>query len=358
MASEPAMPQPAAPQRSTPQRSTPLLAIEQLTVGFETATGTVHALDDVSFAIGRGECVALVGESGSGKSITGLAVMRLLGRRALVQAGRIVFDGADLLTLSEKAMQATRGKRVAMIFQNAKASLNPIKTVGDILVDILRSHHHGLSRAAARARIVALLDRIGINEPAERLRAYPSELSGGMCQRIMIAAAFACEPDLIIADEPTSALDVTTQQLVMDLLMTLCRERGVAAIFITHDLALASEYCDRAVVLHAGQVLEQGPVSEVLTSPRHPYTRMLLDSLPYGKDDIGQLKAMGGGLPDLRRNDLPCCRFAERCPQVEPACRGLPLPERRFGPTHIVRCQHPLEPSLAAAPRASAARAM
>lgn len=322
---------------------TDLLHVDGLTLDFDTSTGPVHALDKVSFSIGSGECVALVGESGSGKSITGLAIMRLLSSRALIRSGRIVFDGQDLLQLRDREMQAMRGKRIAMIFQNAKSSLNPIRSIGDILIDMLRTHNPGTSRADARARIVELLGQIGIVEPDKRMRAYPSELSGGMCQRIMIAAAFACNPQLIIADEPTSALDVTTQKLVMDLLIRMCRERGVAAIFITHDLALASEYCDRAIVMHAGQILEEGGVIDVLDCPRQPYSRMLLDSLPYGKESVHDLKPMGGALPDLRRTDLPQCRFEARCPRRTTACVDDPLPVHIFGPHHKVRCHHPLE---------------
>ncbi|MFC0282195.1 ABC transporter ATP-binding protein [Camelimonas abortus] len=322
--------------------TTPLLSVEGLTLDFDSSAGPLHALDDVSFAIAPGECVALVGESGSGKSVTGLAVMRLLAKRAVIRSGRIMFGGQDLLRLGEREMRAARGRRIAMIFQNAKNSLNPIRSIGDILVDLLRTHTPGLSRREAHGRIVELLGAIGIAAPEKRMRAYPSELSGGMCQRIMIAAAFACNPELIIADEPTSALDVTTQQLVMELLMKLCRERGVATVFITHDLALASEWCDRAIVMHAGQILETGPVAGVLEAPRHPYTRMLLDSLPYGKESVTELRPMGGALPNLRRADLPRCRFAGRCPRVSDVCVRSALPDRVVGPGHVVRCHHAL----------------
>ncbi|WP_417673192.1 ABC transporter ATP-binding protein [Pseudodonghicola sp.] len=319
-----------------------MLDIKGLTLEFETPTGLIHALDNVELSVERGECVALVGESGSGKSITGMSILRLNGPNARIRATRIALDGSDLQGLDDKAFRTIRGRRVAMIFQNAKSALNPLRKVGDTLTDILRAHApERLSRKTARARVLEVLEQIGIHHAADRMQAYPAELSGGMCQRIMIAAALVCEPELIIADEPTSALDVTTQIKVMDLLMSACRTRGVAVLFITHDLALASAYCDRAVVMHAGQMLEDGPADEVFVHPRHPYSRMLLASMPYGKDSAEELQPMGGNLPDLRRDDLPTCRFADRCPRVQPCCRAQPVPEAAFGDDHIVRCFFP-----------------
>lgn len=272
-----------------------LLEIDDLVLGFEGSGGIVPALRGISFGLDRGECLALVGESGSGKSVTGLTIMRLLGSNARVTSGTIRFDGTDLLTLAERGMRELRGGRIAMVFQNAKASLNPIRRVGDTLVDIVRAHDRmGIGRKAALEKVIAIMDQIGIPLAAQRVRNYPSELSGGMCQRIGIAAALACEPELIIADEPTSALDVTTQQLVMDTLIGACRNRGVAVIFITHDLALASEYCDRGIVMNNGRILEEGPASRIFTAPTHPYTRALLDSLPYGKTSADELRPMSG----------------------------------------------------------------
>jgi len=272
-----------------------LLEIDNLELGFEGSGGVVPALRGISFGLDRGECLALVGESGSGKSVTGLTIMRLLGSNARIAAGAIRFDGTDLLKLTERGMREVRGRRIAMVFQNAKSSLNPIRRVGDTLVDIVRAHTRaGISRKAALAKVIGIMDQIGIPQAAERVRNYPAELSGGMCQRIGIAAALACEPELIIADEPTSALDVTTQQLVMDTLISACRDRGVAVIFISHDLALASEYCDRGIVMNNGRILEQGIASQIFSAPSHPYTRALLDSLPYGKTSADELKPMTG----------------------------------------------------------------
>ncbi|MEI4487392.1 ABC transporter ATP-binding protein [Frigidibacter sp. MR17.14] len=270
-----------------------LLEIEDLQLGFDGAQGLLPALRGVSVHLDRGELVALVGQSGSGKSVTGLTVLRLLGANARIAKGAIRFDGQDLLSFSERQMRGIRGGRIAMVFQNAKASLNPIRRVGDTLADIVLAHDTtGLSRKQALQKVVGLMAQIGIALPEERARAYPSELSGGMCQRIGIAAALASDPELIIADEPTSALDVTTQQLVMDTLTEAARARGVAVIFITHDLALASEYCDRAVVMNAGRIVEEGPADRVFTDPQHPYTRALLDALPYGKTDASELRPM------------------------------------------------------------------
>jgi len=277
-----------------------LLEISDLHLGFDGVNGITPALRGVSLSLQRGECVALVGQSGSGKSVTGMTILRLLGPNARLSQGSIRFDGTDLLAQSERQMREIRGKRIAMVFQNAKAALNPIRRVGDTLADILLAHdREGLTRKQAMDRIVEIMDSIGIALPQERARAYPSELSGGMCQRIGIAAALACAPELIIADEPTSALDVTTQKLVMDTLIRACRDRGVAVIFITHDLALASEYCDRALVMNAGRIVEEGPAARIFTAPQHPYTRALLDALPYGKTDASELRPMDWQDPDM-----------------------------------------------------------
>jgi len=316
-----------------------LLAVRELTVEFETRQGIVRALDDVTLEIGRGEVVAVVGESGSGKSVTAMAIMGILDAAARIRRGRIEFAELDLLSLDEVAMNAIRGRRIAMIFQNPKSSLNPIQTVGHTLVDILRAHASSpLSFREAREKAIELLKQVKITEPARRFDAFPFELSGGMCQRVMIAAALACEPELMIADEPTTALDVTTQAVVMDIIADLCRERGMAVMFVTHDLALASEYSDRIVVMHAGHVVEAAPAGEFFRAPTHPYSRLLLGSIPYDKVDASQLAPLPGILPDLRRRDLPPCRFAERCPKAQGPCRTQPTPVVTVAPDHAVKC--------------------
>lgn len=319
-----------------------MLNIKDLTLEFDTQSGIVHALDKVSLTVGQGECVALVGESGSGKSITGMSVMRLNGDNARISATQLSLSDTDLAALNDRAFAKIRGKRIAMIFQNAKSSLNPLRKVGDTLTDIYCTHSDKrTSRKKARQHVLLLLETLGIDKAEKRMQSHPAELSGGMCQRIMIAAALLCEPELIIADEPTSALDVTTQIKVMDLLMAACRQRGVAVIFITHDLALASAYCDRMVVMHAGQVLETGPAETIFVRPAHPYTRMLLDAMPYAKESAADLLPMGGNLPDLRRDDLPACRFSERCARATDLCRSSALPDTAVDEKHVVRCHFP-----------------
>ncbi|WP_423457905.1 ABC transporter ATP-binding protein [Ottowia sp. VDI28] len=324
------------------RRDDSVLDIQKLSLNFVSSAGRLHALDKVSLQVGPGECVALIGESGSGKSITGMAVMRLLGENAEISAERMNLAGQDILGMPPSVLRGYRGRRVAMIFQNAKAALNPIRRVGDTLVDILVTHApRRTSRAQARKKILDVMVQLGIAHAEERMAAYPAELSGGMCQRIMIVAALVCEPQLIIADEPTSALDVTTQVKVMNLLIGACRQRHLACLFITHDLALAAEHCDRVVVMHAGQVLEVGAAQGVLGNPAHPYTRMLVAAMPSGKSSHHELQPMRGSLPDLRRADLPACRFAERCSRVEDACLRVDAPRRTMAPLHSVSCHHP-----------------
>ena len=253
-----------------------LLQVEDLTVEFRLDEGAVKAVDGVSFAIRRGEILGLVGESGSGKSVTSLAIMGLLPARvARVAGGRIVFDGQDLLRLSAEELRRLRGDRLGMIFQEPLSALNPVFTVGHQIITGIRAHE-AVSHAAARARAIELLTLVHIADPAKTVDAYPFQMSGGMRQRVLIAMALASHPDLLIADEPTTALDVTIQAQILDLLREIREKTGVAILFITHDLAVIAELCDRVAVLYAGEVQEHGPVSEVFTTPRHPYTRGLL----------------------------------------------------------------------------------
>lgn len=329
------------------ESATPLLAVDDLTVDFETRSGTVHALEGVSLDVARGEVVALVGESGSGKSVSAYALMGILDPAARVRRGSIRLHGMELVGASERDLREVRGNRVAMIFQSARSALNPIQTVAATLGDVIRAHARvNMSAADVRARMLELLRQVRITDPERRLAAYPYELSGGMCQRVMIAAALACRPDLIIADEPTTGLDVTTQSAVMDLLADLCRERGMALLLVTHDLALASEYCDRVVVMHAGHVVESAPRDTFFTSAAHPYSAGLLRAMPDAAERIEDLVTLRGNLPDLRRTDLPGCRFVERCERASAACRGV-VPTRAFGTGHTVQCIHPLHEQAA-----------
>ena len=324
-----------------------LLEIEDLRVAFQTDNGTVQAVDGVSLSVEAGETVAVVGESGSGKSVTALSVLRLFGR-----GDRVTTEGAvrfareagtvDLLHLDEPAMREVRGGEIAIVFQDPSASLNPVFTIGEQIAEVVR-RHRGLHRAAALAEAADLLGRVGIAEPAARLRAYPHQLSGGMRQRAMIATAIACNPRLLIADEPTTALDVTIQAQIVRLLKDIQASRGMGLMFISHDLELVGEIADRIVVMYAGQVVETGPAVAVLATPRHPYTRALLACRPtriyadHGEDAI-RISAIPGAPPRAGARGVGC-RFADRCDMVEPACRDGAIPLRPLGPDRQSRCR-------------------
>ncbi|APX25927.1 MAG: ABC transporter ATP-binding protein [Rhodobacteraceae bacterium] len=320
----------------------PLLDIQNLKVDFATRDGMVHALEDVSFKLARGETMGLVGESGSGKSVSAYAVMRLLGGSAHVTADRMICGGVDLRSASDAEVAAMRGKRMTMIFQNARAALNPIRPIGEQIVDVLRAHRAMPKREARKAAVAALAE-VRIPDPERRYHAYPFELSGGMCQRVMIALAFASEPELLIADEPTTGLDVTTQAVIMDLIREKSSQRRMSTILITHDLTLAAEYCDRFAVMHAGHIVEQGTTSDIFQRATHPYTGLLMKATPHGAATLSELAAIPGSLPDLRR-DLPPCRFAHRCPQSTPGC-AAPLPRVPLDASHEVACHMPWKES-------------
>ncbi len=316
------------------------LLIEDFSLVFRTRHGTVRALEDVSLSVGHGEIVGIVGESGSGKSVLAYAVMGLQDAAARVQGGRIVFGGLDMLRAAEPALSQVRGRELAMIFQSPRTALNPIRKVGHQIEDILRQHANLPSRSL-REHAIAALARVRIPDPQRRYQAYPFELSGGMCQRVMIAMALACSPSLLIADEPTTGLDVTTQAVIMDLIRDMSRSARMSTLLITHDLGLAGEYCDRIAVMHAGHVVELAPTEELLSHPAHPYTRQLLDATPTPRSTVAGLVSIQGQLPDLRR-DLPPCRFSARCSRHAPICDEKPLPFTTLNPAHLVRCRLPL----------------
>ncbi|MEE8631155.1 MULTISPECIES: dipeptide ABC transporter ATP-binding protein [Methylobacterium] len=257
----------------------PLLAIRDLTVEFATRRGPVQAVRRVDVSVAKGETVGIVGESGSGKSVTSYAVMRILDRAGRIAGGEVDFSGIDLRSASERQMRDLRGREISMIFQNPRAALNPIRKVGHQIEDVLRQHAEAGS-GDAKAKAIAALDQVKIARASERYHAYPFELSGGMCQRVVIALALACRPQLLIADEPTTGLDVTTQKAVMDLVTGLTRERGMASVLITHDLGLAATYCDRIVVMEQGRVVETAPASTIFRAPAHAYTRKLMQATP------------------------------------------------------------------------------
>ena len=318
----------------------PALSVEGLSVEFRTRSGIVRALDNVSFAIAKGETMALVGESGSGKSVTAYAVLGILDPAARITGGKAMFGGLDLVSAKPGQLADVRGREIAMIFQNPRTALNPIRPVGRQIADVLIRHGNVPGREAP-AQAIEMLRAVGITDPARRAKAYPFEMSGGMCQRVMIAIALAAKPSLLIADEPTTGLDVTTQAVIMDLISDLAAELGMATIFITHDLALAGQRAARIVVMHAGHVVESAPTRELFARPRHPYTAELIAATPDSAASLDELASIPGSLPDLRRADLPPCRYSERCPRKLDACdRPLPRPETRT--VHDVACWNPL----------------
>lgn len=299
-----------------------LLHIENLHVSFYTQRGVVRALRGLDLDISPGETVALVGESGCGKSVTALTVTGLLPKPpARVEEGVVRFDGLDILSLNPKRMRALRGQRISMIFQEPMTSLNPVFKIGDQIADVFRVHHQ-ITKRQAFERAVALIDMVKIPEPERRAQEYPHQLSGGMRQRAMIAMALASpHPGLIIADEPTTALDVTIQAQILHLLRELQKDTGVALLLITHDMGVVAQVADRATVMYAGRAVEQGRVEEVFTTPRHPYTRGLLESLPGNvqRRDIKRLQAIPGTVPDLLLLGDEC-PFANRCPHTGDRC--------------------------------------
>ncbi|WP_458207960.1 ABC transporter ATP-binding protein [Haladaptatus sp. NG-SE-30] len=294
----------------------PLLSVDDLRVTFDTERGLVRALDGVSFDIDRGETVCLVGESGSGKTVACESLTRLLPPPSTRLEGKVRFDGHDLLSVGRRTLDSIRGDRIAYVFQNPQGALDPVYTIGDQIVEAI-GLHRDVSRTRARKRAIELLDRVGIPDPVERFDDYPHEFSGGMKQRVVIAMALSCDPDLLVADEPTTALDVTTQASILELLQTLQEEREMAVLFVTHDLGVVAQIADRVVVLYAGKVMERGDVFDIFDRPAHPYTRALLESVPRrGRDP----EPIGGSLPDP--TDPPSgCRFHPRCPHATTDCR-------------------------------------
>jgi peptide/nickel transport system ATP-binding protein len=314
-----------------------LLEVEDLVVDFPLSGGTLHAVSGVSFSLERGETLAIVGESGSGKSITSLALMNLLPKRAVRRASRLVFDSVDLANAPDARMRALRGNRLAMIFQEPMTSLNPSYTIGNQLTEALRCHR-SVPAGAARDRAVQLLEKVGVPGAARRLGQYPHQLSGGLRQRVMIAMALMCGPDLIIADEPTTALDVTIQAQILHLLADLKKEFGMATILISHDLGVVARVADKVAVMYAGRVVESGPARSLFRTPQHPYTRGLLNCIPVpGRTAPGApLGAIPGQLPNLIGPQYGCA-FRERCSFAVPECAG-DIPFVATEPGHQVRC--------------------
>ena len=308
-----------------------LLEVRDLTVNFYTQEGVVRAVDDLSYTIERGEKFGIVGESGAGKSVTALSLLRLIDSPGVIESGEILLEGEDLLQLSEAELRQIRGNRIAMIFQDAQTALNPVYTVGEQIAEAMR-HHLGYDEEEARAETIELLDTVGIPDAASRYDEYPHNFSGGMQQRVVIAMALSCDPDLLIADEPTTALDVMTEAKILDELTELADEFGTAVQLITHDLGVIAEVCDRVMVLYAGQAFEKASVEELFYDPQNPYTVGLMASIPRMGTGDGRLEAISGTMPDLI--DVPSgCRFQPRCPYAEDVCKRKepPLVEPKTG---------------------------
>jgi len=314
----------------------PLLSVEGLQTHFETGQGVLRAVDGVSFSIERGEVLGLVGESGCGKSVTSLSIMRLVPPPGRVAAGRVLFEGEDLLAKDAEAMRRVRGARIAMVFQEPMTSLNPVFSIGDQIASAILAHS-GAGRREAWQRTVEMLDLVQIPTPRQRARDFPHQLSGGLRQRAMIAMALGSGPALLIADEPTTALDVTIQAQILDLLRRLQAERGMAVLLITHDLGVVAELCHRVAVIYGGRIVEMAPVTSLFARPLHPYTRGLLQCLPHPSRFGQPLASIEGVPPDLRQRSAGC-RFAPRCSYAVAACRrDEPTLEERE-PGHFVAC--------------------
>jgi len=317
-----------------------LLDIKNLRTQFFTEDGVVRAVDGIDFSVRRGEVVGLVGESGCGKSVTSLSIMRLISQPGRIVDGRILFDNEDLVALPESRMVNIRGNRISMIFQQPQSSLNPVFRVGDQLAEVLQIHQD-VGKEVGEKRAIELLAMVGVPDPESRAKAFPHELSGGMAQRVMIAMALACVPELLIADEPTTALDVTIQAQILDLMRNLRTKMDTAIILITHDLGVVAEMCDRVNVMYAGRIVEQAPVVELYKAPKHPYTVALIGSTPMLGHADKPLTTIPGSVPNLV--DLPTgCKFWPRCTaRIEhnlEICNQEEPPLRAIAANHTVRC--------------------
>ncbi len=329
--------------QAAPSATDPALRVDDLSLVINDARKPISAVNDISFSVDPGETLALVGESGCGKSLTALALMGLLPDAIRVSTGSITLHGSDITTLSERELQKRRGDNISMIFQDPMTTLNPLVTIGNQITETLRIHRK-IDRGTARERAKALLERVGVSDAERRLDQFPHELSGGMRQRVMIASAMICDPDVIVADEPTTALDVTVQAQVLALLQELQREAGMALILVTHDFGVVAQTADKVAVMYAGRIVEQGPADAIFAAPKHPYTEALLEcsAPPPPIDgrarDRSALPQIDGTVMPLTQQ-FPGCRFAPRCAFATERCR-TEVPRTR-GNRHTVACHHP-----------------
>ncbi|WP_448956258.1 ABC transporter ATP-binding protein [Labrys neptuniae] len=319
-----------------------LIEIKGLTVDIPTADGVLRPVRGVDLSVNSGETLAIVGESGCGKSLTSLAIMGLLPRNARVTAERMALAGHSLLGLGERQWRDLRGSRIAMIFQDPMTALDPSYRIGDQLMRVLR-RHHPMPGAAAREKVLAMLPRVGISSPETRFGQYPHQLSGGLRQRIMLAMALLCEPDLIIADEPTTALDVTIQAQILSLLVEIQKESGIGLILITHDIGVVAGVAHRVAVMYGGEIVESGLTAEVIGRPQHPYTEGLMRSIPVpGRVRRRERLSSIPGVVPRPVGTLTACGFLTRCPFAETACAAAPIPTRTLDGQHAVRCLRPV----------------
>ncbi len=315
---------------------TTLLQVKDLHTSFFTDSGEVKAVNGISFNLERGKVLGIVGESGSGKSVSAYSLMRILTDPGKVTAGQVLFNGEDVLKYSEQKMHSFRGSRISMIFQDPMTSLNPVYTVGNQLGEAIRIHTNR-NHAQVKERALEMLKLVGVNEPEKRLKQYPHELSGGMRQRVMIAMALACEPDILIADEPTTALDVTIQAQILELMQELQHKMGMSIIMITHDLGVIADICDEIIVMYAGRVCERGTADEIFYNPCHEYTKGLIRSIPKFGDVHGKLVPIAGNPVDLL--NLPAgCAFASRCDKAMKICLTEHPQEIRINADHLAGC--------------------
>lgn len=319
-----------------------IVSVRDLSVRYRTRESVVHAVEDVSFELRRGEILAIVGESGSGKSTVAMSVLRLLPGEAEVLSGEVAFDGKDLLAIDERELRPLRGRRIAMIFQDPVAGLNPVIDIGGQVAEILTSHVQ-IGKKEARARAIQILRDVGLTDPERIAKSYPFQLSGGMCQRVMIGIATALDPDVIVADEPTSALDVTVQAQILHQLDQLRKERGTSILLITHDFGVVAQMADDVAVMYAGRIVETGNVMDMLKAPLHPYTHALLNTLPRVDDAQSHLRQIPGQPPEMSA-PAEHCPYIPRCSKVMNICRQGPPPplERPEGATHQVACYNPV----------------
>ena len=314
-----------------------LLEVQNLRAYFHTRNGIVRAVDGVSFSVEKGETLGIVGESGSGKSVTCYSLMGIIPKPpGRIESGTARFDGADLLTMKEAELNKIRGKRIAMIFQDPMTSLNPYLRIEEQLIEPLLIHEK-MPRAEAVKRAIRALEEVGVPDAARRIRSHPHEFSGGMRQRVMIAMALITQPDLLIADEPTTALDVTVQAQILDLIARLQRERGMAVIWISHDLGVVASFCQRVLVMYAGRVVESGRVEDIFARPLHPYNRALQRSIPALQGKGAELYTIPGLPPDVSK-PLPACAFADRCEFAQPECRTDKVVLKEVEPGHASAC--------------------